>query len=136
METTERPQFIVERSKFNWVWDCYEGYFVDGKADLLKILEDEDDYVFAWVYWESDYDLIKFLFDNDLFNWERDGWAIPKFRPQYFDPNKFDFEKHSWSFVDCPDLLIAYPDKFDWENWGFYIEDYLPHLLHLKPKNT
>ena len=151
----ERLQFIVELSKLRKTpCEDYLKYFVDGKADALELFRIHGTQ-YRWLYKNSDYDIIRFQiqnnifywnkyswavaeccphnFDSKKFNWKVDGWWVAQYCPEHFDPKKYNWKDHSWAIAQfCPQYLD--PKKYNWENQTWAVEQYCPHLMHLKPQ--
>ena len=134
METTERLQFIVELDKLRET-PCsrYREYFVDGKADALELFRLEGEQ-YSWLYKYSDYDIIGFQIQHNIFNWEKDSWAVARFRPQYFDSQKYNWEDYSWAVAEfCPQHFD--PEKYNWERDGWKVAQCCPQHFDTEKYN-
>jgi len=128
--------------------------FEDGKLNVQKAFEDYG-VQYAWLYKNSDYDLIAWEIENECFNWWKDSWLLAYCCPDNLNPELFNWYEDSWAVAEhcaehfdkdlfnwegyshyvvkhCPEHFD--PKLYNWKDFSWVVEKYCPELLHLKPK--
>lgn len=146
---------IIELSKL-YKEPCERWFyrFIKGKIDAHKAFF-EFGQEYEWLYKNSDYDLIGWQIENNVFYWEKYSWAVTKFCPENFnsekfnwkdysnyvaeycpekiDPTKFNWKHYSWAVAKyCCDKIDF--EKFNWQKQSWAVAKYCPEKLSLRPK--
>ena len=71
----------------------------DKKLDAHKV-DIYKNQLYKWLYKNSQYDLIGWEIEHNCFDWENYSWAVAKYCPQHFVPEKYNWEKHSFKKIN------------------------------------
>jgi len=83
---------------------------------------------YDWLYEHSNIDLVRWEIENNCFDWKNNSWAVAKYCPDKFDPDKYNWKEDSWAVAKyCPDKFD--PDKFNWENQSYAVAEYCQDKL-------
>jgi hypothetical protein len=114
MENTDRIKTNIIELKNLTKTPCdkwIQRFDKDGKIDAhAAFLRYGTEYTFLYRY--SNYDLIGWQIENNLFDWDAHSFIVAGFCPQHLDVKKYDWEEQSWA-----------------------IDTYCPQYSHLNPLN-
>ena len=114
MENTDRIKTNIIELKNLRKTPCYDWlqrFDKDGKIDAhAAFLLYGNEYVFLYRY--SNYDLIGWQIENNVFNWKAHSYYVASRCPENFDA-----------------------EKYNWEEESIWVDEYCSQFSHLNPLN-
>ena len=98
-------------------------YFVNGIADAHEAFAAEHEFQYAWLYENTNIDLIRWEIENNCFDWKENSCYVAKYCPDKLDPDKYNWKEDSFYVAKyCSDKLD--PDRFNWKEYSWTLAIY------------